>query len=365
MTTSLHDRSQHILSQIWEQANRPPMQIAIPQTRVDGGIGNDEPFQPHAHYFQVRVNEMYLSKRREWFTTYDPLVFAVTEFIYHRRHVSLPFVVGPSMLESYGRQLPVGMLFSNTRIAGPYPYRGGRIALAVVLYRVRRDNAIRNVLRLLERVAGVVDISNMVHAYIRIADVLLDGMDTLLGANATEPRLGVRIELDPAANGAIHPGSYVLLDPQADAIKPEHLWVRNQQLWYGSSEETAEPFRACDYVLYSLSSSSERSDITTLPFYPLYEQVLAAAIHPDENNWKRARINLLTLIQNIELSPDLTIPQARSLSRACIARVQQSHQQATRLDTLGAPADSRAHTGNDLPLQAQQRLAELASYLAL
>lgn len=365
MTTSLHERSQHVLSQIWEQVNRPPMQIAIPQARVDADNSSDEPFQPHTHYFQVRVNEMYLSKRREWFTTYDPLVFAVTEFIYHRRHVSLPFVVGPTMLEAYGRQLPVGMLFSNTRIAGPYPYRGGRIALAVVLYRVRRDNAIRNILRLLERVAGVVDVSNMVHAYIRIADVLLDGMETLLGANATEPRIGVRMELDPAATGAIHPGFYVLLDPQADAINPEHLRVRNQQLWYGSSAENAEPFRACDYVLYSLTSTSERSDITTLPFYPLYEQTLAAAMSPGESNWKRARINLLTLIQNIELSPDLTIPQARSLSRACIAQVQQSHQQASRLETLGTPSSRPARNGSDLPPHAQQRLAELASYLEL
>lgn len=362
MTTSIHDRSQHVLSQIWEQVNRPPIQISIPPERVDGG--SDAPFQPHTHYFQVRVNEMYLSKRREWFTTYDPLVFAVTEFIYHRRHVSLPFVVGPTMLESYGRQLPIGMLFSNTRIAGPYPYRGGRIALAVVLYRVRRDNAIRNVLRLLEKVAGVVDVANMVHAYIRIADVLLEGMETLLGANATEPRIGVRIELDPAASGAIHPGYYALLDPQATRVNPEHLRVRNEQLWYGS-EANAEPYRASDYVLYSLTRSDQRSDVTTLPFYPLYEQTLAAAISPDATNWKRARINLLTLIQNIELSPDLTITQARSLSRESITRVTNAHQQAARLGTLGSTPRTANRTDSELTAQAQHRLAQLATYLEL
>ncbi len=365
----LHERSHALLSRVWAQPNQPPLQLAIPPERVDDGhAASPAPpqFQPHLHYFQVRVNEMYLSRRREWFTTYDPLVFTVTEFIYHRRQVALPFVVGPTMLEAYGRPLPLGMLFTNTRIAGPYPYRGGRIALAIVLYRVRRDHAIRNVLRLLERVAGVVDVADMVHTYIKLADVLLDGMETLLSADATEPRIGVRLELDPAATGEIRPGYYVLLEPPATQVNPAHLRVREQQLWYGADAVSAEPFRSSDYVLYSLMQTSERSDLTTLAFYPLYEQVLAAAIHPDAENWKRARINLLTLIQNIELSPDLTTSQARALSRHYTERVLQAHHHATQIGTLGSRAIAyQQRSSPDLSAQAQQRWHELARYLEL
>jgi hypothetical protein len=78
-------------------------------------------FRPDEEYFVVRVNEMYLTDKRKWVKTFDPLVFVITEFTYDKVEQTLPFVVGPTMLEKYQKKLPLGMIFSDTRVAGPYP----------------------------------------------------------------------------------------------------------------------------------------------------------------------------------------------------------------------------------------------------
>ena len=82
-------------------------------------------FQSDQHYFQVRINEMYLKYSRNWFSRYDPMVFVVSEFTYDKKAEAVPFVVGQQMMEKFEKNTPTGMIFSDTRVAGVHPYRGG------------------------------------------------------------------------------------------------------------------------------------------------------------------------------------------------------------------------------------------------
>src|SRR5262245_55214215 len=124
---------------LWERfkhnPSRPFVRVAIPPSRTDKpDVGE---FQPGRHYFVVRVNEMFLAYDREWLRTYLPMVTVVSEFQYSREKQSVPFVVGPSILEKYGMALPnTGLVISNTRVAGIHPFQGGRLNLAVVLYKL-------------------------------------------------------------------------------------------------------------------------------------------------------------------------------------------------------------------------------------
>ena len=77
---------------LWEQIQRssttPPTRLKIPNTRSDLQTTTTQPFQPNQQYFQIRINELYLSTSRKWFSEYDPLVFAATEFIYDKSALS-------------------------------------------------------------------------------------------------------------------------------------------------------------------------------------------------------------------------------------------------------------------------------------
>ena len=54
------------------------------------------------------------------------MVFVVSEFVSDKRVETLPYVVGSSMIEQFGQQLPEGMIFADTKVAGCIPTRAAR-----------------------------------------------------------------------------------------------------------------------------------------------------------------------------------------------------------------------------------------------
>src|SRR6187549_417101 len=117
-----------------------PTRIAIKPANVDIGDQFKTVFEQDKHYFSIRVNEMFLSNKRSWFYEYDPIVFVLTEFIYGTKEVSYPFVVGKSMMDAKKMQVPQGMIFSDTRVAGLHPYAGGTLTLSIVLGQMKTND---------------------------------------------------------------------------------------------------------------------------------------------------------------------------------------------------------------------------------
>ena len=328
---------------LWEQiqksSTKTPTRLKIPNTRSDHHQNTpNQPFQPNQQYFQIRINELYLSTSRKWFSEYDPLVFAATEFIYDKKAETVPFVVGPSLIEKNGQKAPTGgsTIFSNTRVAGLHPYRGGRLTLSIVLYRVKRKDHAQALLKLIESVSSAIDFSTALRSYSKVAGVLLTGIETLFGLGDTEPVIAIRKEFDPSAGDSLEPSYFVLIDKPESELKTEQLWVRDNQLVYGATLAEAKPFREADFVLYSIVQTSDRNDITTLPFYPLFERAKEAALQGDDKSWERAKANLLSLHQTLALSPDLTPTQAKQLFSNFLEETRDAYRTAQELGSLGS-----------------------------
>lgn len=339
---------------IWDLLRQGPAQLptraSLPHDHVDDGRMAQAAFQPDQHYFQVRINEMYLKYSREWFNKYDPMVFVVSEFTYDKKVEAVPFVVGPQMMEKFGQNTPTGMIFSDTRVAGIHPYRGGRLTLSVVLCRVLREDYARNLLHLVDSATSALDFSTALSTYVKIAGVVLDGVEAVLGLGNTNSIIGLRKEFDPDAGDALVPDYFALIDIPQSGLNPDHLWVRKGQLLSGNTFDTAQPFRDADYLLYSIAQVPERSDITTLPFYPLYERVKQEAASSDESSWKRAKADMLALYQTLVLSPDVTPKQADQLNAGYIAEIKCLHKRALALDSLG-PAEGKTPSEVDAKLE--------------
>jgi hypothetical protein len=330
---------------------RVPARVAIPADHVIWGPDEEhEPFRPDEHYFVVRVNEMFLDYSRQWFSVYDPMVLVVSEFTYDTEDTAVPFVVGPSLLAKHGQEAPNGMVFSDTRVAGLHPYRGGRLTLAVVLSRVQRENYASKFLTVLEGAAGVLDFATALTTYVKVAGVVLDGVQSLFQmGNGTKPIVGYRKEFDPEAGDVLGPGYFALIDADEMDVDLDKLWVRDHQLWAGDSSEASKPFRDADFVLYSIVRANARTDERTLPFYPLFQRMQKSASSDNEADWQRAKADMSSLWQTLVLSPDLTTSQAKQLKqeyRATLADLlKQSREDAAENATLGAGDDD---TGPDL-----------------
>lgn len=335
--------------QIWERLSQGPPHIpfhaAIPLSRVNGGQASTSPFQADLQYFQIRINEMYLTFGRRWFSDFDPMVFIVTEFTYDKKTESVPFVVGPQLLQQYQQKaaVPSGMIFRNTRVAGIHPYRGGRVSVALVLCSVKRTDHAKDVLDLIETSAGALDFSTALSFYLRTARVVIDGVSRLAGMGQTNPIIGMRNEFDPQTGELFEPGYFALIDVPSGKVDEKKLWVKDGELLYGDSATEARNFRSyldADYVLYSILQSDCREDLSLLPFYPLFERVKQEATIPEDNSWKRAKADLLALYQNLVLSPDLTPSHADAINDSYIEQALKLREAAVKTANLGAAETS-------------------------
>ena len=322
-----------------------PTTILIPNDHVEGMDGGNHKFLADQHYFQIRVNDLYLPTSREWLNTYDPLVLFVSEFTYDREVESVPFVVGPNLLENIGQDLPTGMTLRNTRVAGIYPYRGGRLNLSLVLCRVERMNYARTMLELIEGAAGALDFSQTVSNYLKVSKVILDGVEALLGIGDTQPLIGSRFEMDPDAGDRVEQGYRALINVPESKIDMSQFWVRDNRLMYGPSLSESTLFDKAEYVLFSVVKTAKRDDTRMLPFYPLFRQIIEASARPDEESWKRAKANMVTLFQTMILSPDLTHSHAISLKDHYVSQMKNTREQALSLHSLGTSGIAREAMG--------------------
>jgi hypothetical protein len=319
---------------IWERVKQSPAELPTRIMIPRKNVVNEKlsAIQPGVHYFQVIINEMYLTKRREWFSVYDPMVFIVSEFNYDKKRETVPYLVGPMMIEKNGQKAPAGMIFSDTRVAGLHPYRGGGLALSLILCRVKRDNYARKLMQVLENTAKVLDFSSMLSTYVKVAGIVMDGVDLMLDSGDLQPHIGLRKEFDV---NELESQYFALIDIPEGNVNQEEFWVNHGQLCVGKSKEDTKPFREADYVLYSITSTEERDDISVLPFYPLWERIQTEALVPDDNSWQRAKGDLLSLYQNLVLSPDLVPDQAAMLNQKYKKEIVQLHDNAQQMSTLG------------------------------
>jgi len=326
-----------IWNRIRQSESQLPSRIVIPRDHVDGGNAVGPPFERDEHYFQVEVNEMFLTYRRQWFSAYDPMVMVISEFTYAKERKSVPFVVGPSLIkatvEESGKKLPNGMLFTNTRVAGIHPYRGDGLTLSVVLYRLRVEDYIRKLMKVIETAAGALSFGTALGAYLKIGDVILDGVDSLFDLGAIDPIVGHRQEF----KHGFGPGYFALIDMPEDRMRDYTFWVREDQLLAGPTLATAQSFRDADYVLYSIKQTPERDDLDLLPVYPLWEHVAEETTKSksdDDDYWKNAKAFMNNFYQAMVLSPDLTSVQIDKLYEEYITKMDILHKRSKRISNL-------------------------------
>lgn len=332
--SSISDR----MNKLWENARRghSALQSAliIPKENIVPPLVYSSALQAHKHYFQIRINQLFLKYDREWFATFDPTVMVATDFLYGSSRVSVPSMVGPRIFESKGVSVPTGSIISDTRVAGLYPYRGGRISLKFVLYKTQRDNKLRQLLNLLENTAGAIDYGTALSQYLRIADAIVSGIEGLLGIGQTVPVLAYSKEFDPTAGDELAESYILLIDRPERELNTREFWVINNKLYTGSSPSSVVPYEATDFVLVSLRKTTERDDIQSLPFYPMWEQAVKEATLPYEGHWKLAKASLASLYQAMVLSPDLTEDHVTTLRGHFIELLQQRRQEAVELSSL-------------------------------
>ena len=303
----------------------------LPHLKRIHNVNTDNPqslegvFEPQQHYFTVRVNEMFLSDKRKWLKEIEPMVFCLTSYIYGEQEIDNPFIVGRNLLETKIQNVPEGMVFNDTRVAGIHPYAGGRLVVSMALCQATTKDYLADSLEFIEKISGVFseNITSLIGNYLKIANVVIDGIDKLLDSKAVQPLFGFRFELDQDANDHFAPGYFVMLDKSNTQWYENKFFVKGNRLFYGDDAATATPFRKEEYVLFSITKSDERGDIKLLPVYQSYKKILEELKVKEVSQEKKDKIKDMLRVLNIELrmSPDLTETHAKKLMEKYIDEV--------------------------------------------
>lgn len=291
-----------------------PTHVMIFLDNIDQKSGVGQSLEKDHHYFLIRVNEMYLSYKRKWFSTYDPVVFSTAEYIYDGQKVSQPFLISPNMLQSPFKKLNEGFLFKDTTIAGLQPYRGGTFCLSLVLGRLKQDNYLRKLLSLLENTASAfpTGFSTMITGYSKIANLILDSVEAMFDSHEIEPVIGIRQEFAPAVKDNFISSYRLLINAPEGKYDQSKFFVKNNSLCIGDSIEDSLPFREDDYILYSILRTGIRDDIDVLPFHHQFKELQKLISGMFELSAEERKIingKLFSLQDNIRMSPDLVRPQ--------------------------------------------------------
>jgi hypothetical protein len=264
------------------------------------------------HYFSVRIHELFLDYARFGWATFVPMVVTTVSFVYGGKRISVPSIVGPGLLETKGQQLPKGILLQDTTIAGPYPFRGGPVAISLVFYRLQHLNYAKQLLKVVESISSAIGPAADLGLLAKVGGTLIGGVDDLLGMGQTVPIAGHRIELSPLKPGGFRTCFSALTDV-ANKVPIDRLKVDCGRLKVLNSDGSFQKYQDANYILYSIEASERRDDETSLPFYPAYERALSDAARGGKERWKSAKATFSEVWQQLILSPDLTKPQAKEL----------------------------------------------------
>jgi hypothetical protein len=335
---SIVERCQRLLN--WSASGSASYSTALlipPERAVDSGA---PPTLDVDAYFAVRLNQMSLSSGRKWWVDVDPMALMVSEFIYDGQHTAAPFVVGPSLIEKHGQPIPHGMRFDDTIVAGLHPYCGGKLSLTAVLYELPRASHARALLQLVETAGSVFTAATNLGAYLKVADVVLDGVEAVLGIDGVRPVAGRRHEIAPDLGDDLGSGYFALVSSE---VASGDLWVSQKRLAQReASTGKLSDLTGADFLLYSMRSTRERTDLSPLPFQATATQALnLAAADASDEGWKRAKATLTASFLQIIDSPDLTTDQGDSLRTHLRERIKALHEEARQTANLGAaPQDA-------------------------
>jgi hypothetical protein len=310
-----------------------PPELCSPNGSAGVRIRRDE------DYFTLRVNEMHLSANHQWHKIYDPLVLVVTEFNHAKQRVTVPCVVGPNLIrkQSAGQNPVHGSLLLDTRVAGPFPYRGGDVDISISFYQVERVDHARTLLNVIERLSDTVGGALQLGMIAKTAAALLEGVEGLLGLKGTVMLTGHRLSLATSPLDPLKTGYCAMLAPPVPVDKSA-LAVHDRRLHIRDGAASSDaPYRSSDYVLLGIDASTSRDDEGVHRFYDMKADALNALWDGGGDGMARAKANLITAYQQMLKSPDIVTAEARTLFSRWLDELEEEAERVEQVRTMPVP----------------------------
>jgi hypothetical protein len=272
-------------------------------------------------YVGVRLDGLHLAAGRQWWSTYDPLVYVEVEFQYGRERISVPRLLGPAVMKRQLpgglEELPHGFSIRNLPVVGAIPYRGGPVVLTLVLYKTRHTNYSRAMLSFLETLSSATAVGGIAGPALQFGRVLTDAVDALFHMGETVPIVGHQVGLNVTPGEGLRAQTVALVSGEADEAG---ACVADGRLRRGDRDD----FDAFDHAVYTVWGSASPSPEAVLAFNPAFDRMNDEAALGTDESWQRAKAMLMAAYPALTASPDLLAPDAERLFAAQRDRIKRT-----------------------------------------
>jgi hypothetical protein len=252
----------------------------------------------------LRLVEMYLKKRVEWFQTWYPAVHSVVRFDFGTKRIEVPFIADAARL-AISASGAEDIVARNFMLTPAVPFNGGTVDLDAGLVAIRGENYLADFVKILGNFAGVLAVPQL-SAVLTVAQPLASGIQDLFGSVGQHLHLGLHESF--SADDLI-PGYFGVLRASERDFDPGQLRVEREQLRYGPTRNESDPFQKCDYMLFRLETFEERDDWESLTdIYEPFQNARRALVDLEDD---KARFYLRTAMVKALEAPELTTADRR------------------------------------------------------
>ena len=290
-------------------------------------------------YLRVWLAEMYLGRRRQWFTEWHPAVHTVVRVQQGTRVIEIPQVVGEFKLAGVDAAHLNNAVHLNVPLTTLLPFNGGTIELVAGLLALPGDRGIGGFVDTLSRFAGLLAVPSL-SAALAVADPLANGIQQLI----TSTNGGLHLGLHQSFSAGEEPGPHTLSAGYVAIVRVDAAAVEKARLCVTDGRLTnvdGGAFTADDYLLLRLEKRSERDDWEGLSTIMDPFSVALSALGDGARS--RADALLRVAIVAVLNSPELTTADRRRVGTALRDRFQEALELG-----LGASRDEAAPRLTDL-----------------
>src|SRR5262249_5342518 len=277
--------------------------VQLPKDRTDADY-DDGALVQHRNYFPLWLCEMFLTNRREWFTTWFPAVHASVQLNFAGQNaVTFSHVTQPEKAKIEGVLL-------NHKLTELMPFNGGNVNIDAELLAVKGKDYLDLAINLLQDFSGL--ITAPLGEVLEVAEKVSKGIGTLMGKGDNEVHLAFHQSFVSAGGGGgadLKPGYIAVILGTEAQIDKDLLRVKADRLYYGPQQ----PFRGYDYMLFRIEGRKERDDWRLKNIEDPLNKAIEATLKGESENAKGYKMIALTTALT---SPDLALYDRRRVVQA-------------------------------------------------
>ncbi|AUX48204.1 uncharacterized protein SOCE26_097350 [Sorangium cellulosum] len=283
--------------------------VRIDPARIVGRTVDPAPARAGVHYFRLWLADLHLSKEIAWMKELIPAVHSVVRLDFGGRSgLEIPCIADASTLKA---EVGATNIISRNRLLTPtLPFQGGTLAIQAGLLSLPGKNYLGGFLKTLSSLSTLLAVPQ-ISSVLALAAPLGEGIQELLSGDAGgRLHLGV---LESYAASDLRSTYIAAIRATAGQIRPDSLWVVDDQLHTGSGKDRA-PLTGFDYMLLRLELFTERDDWDQLEsIAEPYAAMLDALAEGDKG---RAESSLRQAIVAALKAPELSQADRRRVAEA-------------------------------------------------